>query len=56
MTTQDMHREAFEKWFRDLNMRRLNPYSDVYEVPSVDLRWEGWKSAMKYRDEMEKGQ
>ena len=51
----DMHREAFERETKFATYARDGRYPDYYGNPVVQGAWEGWKAAMRYRDEQEKG-
>lgn len=52
VTTQD-HREAFEKRFHYLDFR-ADDYGNYYSPTTLNY-WYGWQAAMRYRDELEKG-
>lgn len=57
--TDDKSREAFEMWLETeqrfsragiSNLRNANGY----EMGEMQISWEGWQAALRYRDEQEK--
>ena len=55
----DMHREGFEKGMRTGHLEtdaRNRCKDDIgrYVSDRIQARWEGWQSALRYRDEQEK--
>ena len=51
----DMHREAFEVFVRGQGGSCMKRDGDYLE-PMTRLWWYCWQSAMRYRDEQEKGE